>query len=122
MTLARAVKPIANAFRSRPGGRRDGRLQPPATTVPEIAVEAPALDIVGFARDHIEERRDHFFRLDHARGAALSAHHSPECGPRKCRVLPPREILTRSFQLHRCLRRHTGDVGLREIVALKQQR
>ena len=39
--------------------------------VPEVGVEAPAVDVVGFGRDDIEERRDHVFRLDEARGRRL---------------------------------------------------
>ena len=48
-------------------GRRQGR-------VPDIGVEAPAVDVVGLARDDIEERRHHFFGLDEPRGPAVSAH------------------------------------------------
>jgi hypothetical protein len=39
MTLARALKPIEGAFRSRGGGRRGGQLRRRAMTDPEIAPE-----------------------------------------------------------------------------------
>src|SRR5262249_51847389 len=37
--------------------------------VPSVSVKAIAVDLVGVARDDIEQRRHHFVRLDEARGA-----------------------------------------------------
>ena len=48
------------------GGRQRG--------VPEVGVKAPAVDLVGVARDDIEQRRHHLVGFDQARGAALAAH------------------------------------------------
>jgi hypothetical protein len=66
MTETRTVKPAAGASRSRRVGWRGEWVQQGEVGVPKVGVEAPAVNVVGFARDDIEERRHHVFGLDEA--------------------------------------------------------
>ena len=52
----RIIKPAAGGFRHRRGGRRGGRLRR-ERCVPQISVEALAIDAVDLARDDVKEGR-----------------------------------------------------------------